>query len=1010
MALSRFLCVLKWQVLAACALLFLQSACFAGDMLTPAERAWLQAHPDIRVAISPDYPPISFLGANGQPTGLEHDYLALIESRIGYQFNRVIPTLAQRAADNPEDKQVDIVPTFATTTARLKSWTFSKPYLDFPVYLITQDNAPIKFSLENSQQQAVSVVGHYAVYEYMKEKYPAVKLDKVDDTCIGLQHVAFGQSAGLLADLPVANWCAKKYNLKNLTIAHAIGFHYELSVASRKDWPQLSSILEKGLASITQVERDEIYLRWNKSVLEKSAYEKYASWVFASVFVLLGLLMFRLYQWDNKLKTSLDNRLKMTHFSETQVSHLTTVTKKVMRTNVMTFAAVVVLIFGTFAYIYYYYNSDHSLVVRMIEVLLLCACLLGGFMLGSMRRRYEADTYYNQLLGQSSKREKVEQQLTQIELRQARQQQALIALTRRQLSPWQDAEDVYREIAQLAAETLEADRASVWLFDQSKQQLDCMSLYIKSKQLHTVAKPLQAKALPQYFKHLITLRVVAADDAYTHPATVEFAIGYLQENNIGALLDGTIWLNDQVVGVVCIEHTGGAREWALDEQNFVGSLTDYCRLIIETCRRRSAEQSLMQLSARQEETIAERTQLLRESESRYSYVVQNAPIPILVIANNGNIVDINPEALLAGKYKREDILGKNFIQTVVAKESRRKALFTAAQTLKGKKFRDVELVLQATDGQKVEFLCSVGLIHRSEEDGTEKMVAIAQNISQQKALQSTLIQAREAAESADRIKSMFVASMSHELRTPLNSIIGFLGVVLQGMSGELNVKQKDQLGRAYHSAKHLLSLISDVIDISKIEAGFLQTHVEKVYLKQLFTEVEYAVTHLAEEKHLALDIDCADHLQLETDRKRLYQVVLNVVSNALKYTEQGAVNVTATVKGKALIIAVEDTGIGIAEADLSDLFKPFERIESKLKVKTLGTGLGLYLTRKILTQLLGGTIEVKSSPGLGSTFTIKVPLIAPAVLQNSGSILEAPQLQLTTKKQSYKNPSKALLE
>ena len=110
------------------------------------------------------------------------------------------------------------------------------------------------------------------------------------------------------------------------------------------------------------------------------------------------------------------------------------------------------------------------------------------------------------------------------------------------------------------------------------------------------------------------------------------------------------------------------------------------------------------------------------------------------------------------------------------------------KTLKGKKFRDVELILQSTNGDKVEFLCSIGLIHRSEEDGTEKMVAIAQNISQQKALQSNLIVAREAAESADRIKSMFVASMSHELRTPLNSIIGFLGVVLQGMSGELNVK------------------------------------------------------------------------------------------------------------------------------------------------------------------------------------------------------------------------------
>ena len=106
--------------------------------------------------------------------------------------------------------------------------------------------------------------------------------------------------------------------------------------------------------------------------------------------------------------------------------------------------------------------------------------------------------------------------------------------------------------------------------------------------------------------------------------------------------------------------------------------------------------------------------------------------------------------------------------------------------------------------------------------------------------------------------------------------------------------------------------------------------------------------HLAEAKHLALDVDCDDDLQLETDRKRLYQVVLNVVSNALKCTEQGVVKVTAAIKNEMLIIAVEDTGVGVAESDMDDLFKPFERIESRLKVKTLGAGLGLYLIRKIL--------------------------------------------------------------
>ena len=956
------------------------------------ERAWLAAHPDIRVAIAPDYPPISFLDSTGQPTGLESDYLTLIEARLQVNFKRVIPSLAQRADNTPAGKGADMLAIFSITDVRLQSWLFTKTYLDFPVYLITRQDAPIAFSLENTQKQRISVVGQYASYQYLKEHFPNVLIDKVDDTCIGLQRIALGQSAGMLADLPVANWCAKKHNLKNLKIGSALGFHYEMGLAVRKDWPVMQSILEKGLAAVSQQERDDIYLKWNKNSLEKSVVERYSNWFFAGIFLILSGLMLRFFQWDKKLKASLDNRLNIIHFTDSHVAKFSNISKKVMRSNVIAFSIFVILIFASFAYIYQYYETNHSFFVQLLEFSLICACLIGGFTLGSIRRRFEADTVYNQLLGQTSQRKKVELQLSAIEERQAMQQQALVALTKNQLRDWQDPEDVYREIVQIAANTLQVDRVSIWLFSDSHQQLDCLSLYLKSQNQFTIAQPLQVNGLPIYFNHLLNNRVLVANDVHSHPATVEFGEDYLKANHIGAMLDGTIWLNNKVVGVICAEHTGGSREWTIDEQTFVGSLTDYCRIIIETCKRRDAEQALIQQSLNLEQTVAARTRSLIESDSRYSYIVQNAPIPIVVIGSNGNIVDINPEALLAGKFLREQVVGKSFIETIVAKESRRKAFFTAAQTLKGKNFRDVELTLQASDGKKVVFLCSIGTITRAETDGTEQMVAIAQDISQQKALQATLVKAREAAESADRIKSMFVASMSHELRTPLNSIIGFLGVVLQGMSGELNVKQKDQLGRAYHSSKHLLSLISDVIDISKIEAGFLHVHAERFELLPLLEEVEHAVQHLVIEKHLTIDIECASKLWLETDRKRLYQVVLNVVSNAVKYTERGSVNVRATLENNHLMITTKDTGIGIDENGLVRLFNAFERIESPLKIKTLGTGLGLYLTRKILSQLLGGTIDVKSKLGVGSTVMIKLPVkMTQMVTQNATSILENEQ-------------------
>jgi signal transduction histidine kinase len=234
---------------------------------------------------------------------------------------------------------------------------------------------------------------------------------------------------------------------------------------------------------------------------------------------------------------------------------------------------------------------------------------------------------------------------------------------------------------------------------------------------------------------------------------------------------------------------------------------------------------------------------------------------------------------------------------------------------------------------------------------------------------------------------MFVASMSHELRTPLNSIIGFIGVVLQGISGDLNTAQKGQLDRAYESSKHLLLLISDVLDVSKIEAGFLQLNTEKFELKPVLSELEHAVQHLMTGKTVALSFDCADNLRLVTDRKRLYQVLLNVLSNAVKYTEQGSVIVSACIENEQLRIACKDTGIGIAETDFDKLFQPFERVESPLKIKTSGTGLGLYLSHKIVTQLLGGHIEVNSKLGQGSMFTIIMPINTPLVAAQKMSVV-----------------------
>jgi signal transduction histidine kinase len=265
----------------------------------------------------------------------------------------------------------------------------------------------------------------------------------------------------------------------------------------------------------------------------------------------------------------------------------------------------------------------------------------------------------------------------------------------------------------------------------------------------------------------------------------------------------------------------------------------------------------------------------------------------------------------------------------------------------------------------------VGLRTEELNDSKEALLNLLEDIN----LQSTELEKEKVkAQSADLMKSAFLATMSHELRTPMNSIIGFTGILLKELAGPLNSEQKKQLSMVKDSGSHLLRLINDVLDISKIEAGKLRVSFYPFnYLVTLEKTIDFLMPQ-ASKKGLELHTEISNlDITLISDERRIEQILLNILSNAIKFSEKGDVRIKVNVKDDVLVTQIIDQGIGIDMKDIDKLFMPFMQLKGGLNRKHEGTGLGLAISKNLIEKL-GGTIQVESELGKGSNFIIRLPL------------------------------------
>jgi PAS domain S-box-containing protein len=357
---------------------------------------------------------------------------------------------------------------------------------------------------------------------------------------------------------------------------------------------------------------------------------------------------------------------------------------------------------------------------------------------------------------------------------------------------------------------------------------------------------------------------------------------------------------------------------------------------------------------------------LQESEEKYRTYINTSPNPIFVLDFKGNFIDVNPAACEVTGYSGEELLNMNYYN-MFSEEQRiqRENNFKNLQ-LKGKMSGEYPYV----NKNGVEFYLSIEVVKIPD----NRFLAMCTDVTERKKTEEEILQAKINAEASNRTKTEFLANMSHELRTPLNSVIGFADMMRSQVAGDINEKQAGYLSNISQSGKHLLNIINEILDISKIESGKMKLYKEDVLLVETYAEIIATLQHIASRKEIKLDISpWPENEYAYADRAKLKQILYNLVGNAIKFTNEGGSVIIGTRNdGKFIHISVSDTGIGIAPDGLERLFKPFTQLESFESRTYEGTGLGLALSKE-LVELHGGKITAESEPGKGSTFIFTLP-------------------------------------
>jgi PAS domain S-box-containing protein len=561
-----------------------------------------------------------------------------------------------------------------------------------------------------------------------------------------------------------------------------------------------------------------------------------------------------------------------------------------------------------------------------------------------------------------TERKQAELALQESESRSRRHSEALAELAKHEAIAEGDLDTALKVITETAAVALNVERVGIWLYTHNRTKLKCVNLFERHQNRHSAGLEYSIADRPSYFAALASAHTITVNDTRTDPRLQEFWEDLLEPGGVISLIDAPIRVGGEVIGVVCHEQVGTPRQWELAEEGFTGSIANFVALTLEVGDRKRAEAAL------------------REAEEKYRSIFENAITGIFQTTPDGCYLSANPALAQIYGYNSVADLITNLtdVQHQLYVDPARRNQFTALMQEQDI-VSEFESQVYRQDGSII-WILENAIPVRDEDSNLLYYEGTVVDITERKQIEEELYKAKETAEEANRAKSQFLANMSHELRTPLNAIIGY-SEMLQEDAEDMGYEDVvPDLEKIRNAGKHLLGLINDILDISKIEAGKMDLYLETFDVAMLIAEVESTIRPLIEKNNNTLVVQRGENLgTMRADLTKVRQTLFNLLSNAAKFTENGTITLSVARNGEigqalpTITFQVSDTGIGMTPEQSARLFQAFTQADASTTRKYGGTGLGLAIT-KHFCQMMGGDISATSEVGRGSTFTIWLPI------------------------------------